>query len=160
MLEITFPSILFTVINILVLLGGLTFFLFKPVNKILKQRQDEIDAGFQEIDDKKSEIEAKKAEYEEAMSGVDDEKASIISEAREKANKEYDGIVSDANKKAKDIIESAKKNAEMEKVKVLEQANTEIAELVIEATAKTMAGETDRAKDKALYDEFLKTYHK
>lgn len=160
MLEIAPETLIFTVINIFILLGGLTFFLFKPVNKILKQRQEEIDQGFQEIDDKKAEIESKKAEYENALCGVDEEKAAILSETRQKASKEYDVIIADANNKAQGIVDAAKKNAEMEKAKIMEQANAEIAEIVIGATKVTMAGETDAAKDKALYDEFIESLNK
>ena len=141
MLEITFPSILFTIINIFVLLGGLTFFLFKPVNKILAERQAEADAI--------------KAQYEESMKDVDATKAAIVSEAKAKASVEFDRIVTEANDKAKEILATAKKEAKQEKAKMIESANDEIKDMVTEATAKVLAAKADAAADRALYDQFI-----
>lgn len=155
MLEITFPSILFTIINIFVLLGGLTFFLFKPVNKILAERQAEADAGQAEIEKKKAEADAIKAQYEESMKDVDATKAAIVSEAKAKASVEFDRIVTEANDKAKEILATAKKEAKQEKAKMIESANDEIKDMVTEATAKVLAAKADAAADRALYDQFI-----
>ena len=83
---------------------------------------------------------------------LDDERKQVLSEARKSANEEYVKIVEDANVKARQINEEAKQNAQNQKEQILKSVEGEIADMVVDATSKIVAGKTD---NKALYDEFL-----
>ena len=63
-----------------------------------------------------------------------------------------ESIVEDANVKARQINEEAKQNAQNQKEQILKSVEGEIADMVVDATSKIVAGKTD---NKALYDEFL-----
>ena len=137
-------NMLFEIINLLILFIAFKFVLFKPVQKIIAQRQEEADKEYKEAEASKAEAEAKKTEYEESLRTIDDERKQVLSEARKSANEEYVKIVEDANVKARQINEEAKQNAQNQK--------EQIADMVVDATSKIVAGKTD---NKALYDEFL-----
>ena len=100
----------------------------------------------------KQKLRLKKTEYEESLPTIDDERKQVLSEARKSANEEYVKIVEDANVKARQINEEAKQNAQNQKEQILKSVEGEIADMVVDATSKIVAGKTD---NKALYDEFL-----
>ena len=145
-------NMLFEIINLLILFIAFKFVLFKPVQKIIAQRQEEADKEYKEAEASKAEAEAKKTEYEESLRTIDDERKQVLSEARKSANEEYVKIVEDANVKARQINEEAKQNAQNQKEQILKSVEGEIADMVVDATSKIVAGKTD---NKALYDEFL-----
>ena len=67
-------NMLFEIINLLILFIAFKFVLFKPVQKIIAQRQEEADKEYKEAEASKAEAEAKKTEYEESLRTIDDER--------------------------------------------------------------------------------------
>lgn len=145
-------NLLFEVINLLVLFIAFKKFLFKPVKKIIAQRQEEADLEYKKASDTMKDAEAKKQEYENSISSIEDERNQILSDAKKSANEEYVKTIQAANEKAERINIEAKKNAEYQKEQILKKVESEIADMVVDATSKIAAGKTD---NKALYDEFL-----
>ena len=58
--------------------------------------------------------------------------------------------------KAAEVIKTAEEEAEQHRKQILDSAQTEIGELVIEATQKLICESSTPERNKALYDEFLK----
>ncbi len=148
-------NLLFTVINLLILFVLLKLFLFKPVNKIIEQRQKEIDDRLNEADAQKTEAIALKDQYESSMQTLEKEKATQWADACKAATEEYDRIVADAQGQASEIITEAKAEAETEKAKILRQAESDITDMLIAATSKVAAAQAGAESDRRLYDEFL-----
>lgn len=148
-------NLLFTVINLLLLFVIIRVFLFKPIKKVMAKRQEEFDKQFtdaQSVTDKANEL---KKQYEDSLSGVEAEKAAVISEGRAKASAEYDRIVADAQVEAQKVLENARKAAEIEKDKSIKEAKEQIADLVVAATAKVVASGQGEEADRELYNQFL-----
>ena len=78
----------------------------------------------------------------------------VAQEARKTADQEYHRIVSDAEAVAKQLKEDAKTEAENQKTQILKNAEKEIADMVIDATAKVVASEK-ATSNSAIYDRFL-----
>ena len=148
-------NLLFTVINILILYFIVRKFLFKPVQKILDARQAEIDGQYAEAEEAQAAAEELKKQYETTMGSIDQEKETILSEAREKAGKEYNRILDDARAQADKIVEDARKDADAEQQKRRQQAQEEIADLVMAATAKIVASKQNAEADRELYNQFI-----
>lgn len=148
-------NLLFTIVNLLILFVLLKIFLFKPVQKIIAKRQEEIDQEFDKANEAAGKADELKKQYEESMATVEDEKKQAVIDARKKANEEYDRILSEAKAHADSIVENAKADAETEKGKILSKAEAEITDMVINATAKVVGARIDANQDKALYDQFL-----
>jgi len=154
MLRIDF-NLIFTVINILVLFGGLWFVLFKPVRKILDERQAEADREFEEAKAKQAEADAAKEKYDDSLAELEKNRAEAMTEARRKADSEYQRIIGHAEVQAKDITDRATIEAENQKKKILKSAEEEIADMVVEAAGKVAGTAGGADFDRALYDEFL-----
>ena len=89
-------NLLFTVINLLILVGAMWYFLFKPVRKILEARQAEADRENALAKAKTAEAEAVKTRYEKCLSDTEEERRQIIAKARKQADEEYKKIVNNA----------------------------------------------------------------
>lgn len=153
MLKIDF-GLVYTAINLLVLYILLKLFLFKPIHKVLEERQRRIDQSFAEADEAKASAEALERQHSDSLQGIEEEKRQVMAEARKKASAEYDRIVDSANTKAAGIVEKAKTEAAAQKEDMLQKARGEITELVVNATAR-VAGVSSEG-DSSLYDDFLK----
>lgn len=148
-------NLVFTIINLLIIYFIVAKFLFKPIKNILAKRQEEIDKQY--ADAKAAEVQAMelKKQYEDSVKGIADEKAAAVNEARTKAGEEYDRIIADAKIEADKLVDNAKKIAHMEQEKSIRQAQEQIADLVVEATAKVVASGQGSAADRELYNQFL-----
>ncbi len=155
MLNITPESIIFTVINLLILLVALRLFLFKPVQKIIAARQEEADRQFQEAEKKQQEAEGLKAQYENSLDDLEEEKKQAMKTARSQADEQYHKIISEAKSEAKHITRKAKAEAEAQKEQILKGAEKEIADIIVNAATKVVGEQSGAESNAALYDEFL-----
>jgi F-type H+-transporting ATPase subunit b len=146
-------NLLWTVINILVLCVLVRIFLFKPIHKILDQRQKLVDQDLADAAAAKAEAEALEEEKRSFLADMDAQRAKAVEESTAKAGEVYSQIVASANEKARGIVKNAEVQAERQKEEALRQAQSEIRDLVISATAKVIGAKTE--DDGSLYDRFL-----
>ena len=121
--------IIVQVINFVLLAAGLTYFLYKPVMKVLAERAAKIEQGIKdaeeaalakgEADEKKKEIlsEAHKAAEEvatHAKSFADEKAAGIVAAAEQQAV----AVLSDAEAKRREMASQAVKESEAEVAKL------------------------------------------
>ena len=114
-------NLLFTVINLIIIYVIIRKLLFKPVKKIIAQREAEINKQYEDAKATQDNAAALKVQYEQALSGAQEEKAAVISDARVKAGAEYDRIVTDAKTAADKLMDDARKEAVKEQEKTIKQ---------------------------------------
>jgi len=148
-------NLLFTVINLLILFVAFKIFLFKPVQDIIKKRQELADESFNEAVQKLKEAEEIRSQYENSLATANQEKKEILAEARKKAEVEYQRILSDAEKSAEEVKVQALAEAENTKAAIIKAAEGDIANMVVDAAGKMVAKNASSSLDSALYDEFL-----
>lgn len=148
-------NLVFTIINMLILYAIARHFLFKPVHKILEERQAEIDKQYGDAQKTEDAAKELKAQYEASMSGIEAQKAEVMNEARGKASAEYERIVAEARGQADKILKDAQAAADREQEKRMQQAQEQIADLVVAATAKMVAAKSSVEEDRELYNRFL-----
>lgn len=156
MLNVSPMNLLFTVINLLVLLFLMKKFLYKPVLNIIAKRQELIDRQFSEADAAKKEAEQLKEDYESRLADAEQENKRCVQEAKDKARAEYDRILAEADEKAAKMMEDAKAKSEDEHAKAVEEAQKEITKLAVAAAARIVADAQSSENDKNVYDDFLK----
>ncbi|MCD8146413.1 MAG: ATP synthase F0 subunit B [Clostridiales bacterium] len=147
-------GLLWTAINLVVLYVLMQRFLFKPVHKILEQRQAQVDQSLADAEAAKAQALALEQQHSDSLTGIEEEKQRILQEARQQANQEYARIVADANTTAEGIVQTAQTQAKAQKRDILQKAQGEITEIVVAATAKVAYASAEHDSD--LYDEFLK----
>lgn len=156
MLNVSPLNLLFTVLNLLILLVLMKKFLYQPVLGIMEKRKELIEGQFAEAKASKEEARQLREQYEACLSDTKEEQAKMIKEAKAKAGIEYDKILADADQKAKQILEDAKRSGQEEKAKAMKSAEAEIAGLAIKAASKIVSQSSDEKSDYVIYEEFLK----
>ena len=132
-------SIVWTIINLVVLYLLLRHFLFKPVMGIMEKRKNLIDQELENAKTAQAKAEELKGHYEGALAGAKEESAQIIEAAKADAINECVRMVKEANAEAAKIIETAKATAEQERKNALLGAKSEIAGLAVEAARKLLS---------------------
>ena len=145
-------TLVWTLINFLVLFLLLRHFLIKPVMNTMEQREKMIADGLQNARDTQEEALKMKQEYADALSGAQEESEKIVKQARDEAKNEYERILQDASVKAGAMVESAKDDIRREREQTMSALQTEIAGLAMTAAQKIMQENTDGQE---LYDRFL-----
>ncbi len=154
-LNIDIVQILLHMLNLVILVGGLTLILYNPVVKFLNQRRDAIAAQEKKNADDAAANAKLKAEYEEKMQQAEEEmRAKQIAFDQESA-KAAEQYMTEAQTKAEALLRAAEEEAESRKEHILDAAQTEIQELVLEATHKLLADTVSPERDAELYDSFI-----
>lgn len=155
-LNIDLLQIVLHAFNFIILAGGLTLILFKPIEKFLSERKAYFDNAQKEITEAREQNERLKEEYETKLKEANER----IAEMRISAEKEIADIskasLDKAKQTAKLIIAKAEKEAEDRKEHILDSAQTEIGELVVSATQKLLSDTVTPERNAALYDEFIR----
>ncbi len=155
-LNIDLVQILLHMLNFVILAGGLTFLLYKPVCKFLDERRAYYENLENENERKATEAEALRTEYENKIEQTQIEVAELKANAEREMASISKSYISDAKAKAELIVRAAEQEAEERKEHILDSAQTEIGELVITATQKLLSDTVTPERNSALYDEFIR----
>lgn len=154
-LSIDLGTILFTLFNLLILFLGIKFFLFKPVNKILAERQQAVDQTMKDAEDAKSRAEAAETEYHEKLANAKEESAEMLRKATRKAQQRSDEIVAQAKKEAAGILQHNRDELERERRRAESELRSEVAGLAVTVAEKVVEREINQADHARLIDEFI-----
>lgn len=155
LLSIDAGTILFTLINTLLIFLAFKFILFKRVDAILAKRQDEVNATYTAADDALASANSDKKKYAEAMAGAKAEASQIITNAEKKAQRAGDAILEEARQEAQAVREKATLATERERVQARNELQGEISGLAMELAQKIMEKEISKADHERLIDDFL-----
>ena len=144
------------IIAIFVLYFAMSYFLFEPAKKVLKNRQDKIKNELDEAQTNMEQANALKAEYEEKLKDIEKEKQEILSEARKNALKNESEIIEKAKEEAARIMERAQTEAALEKQKLADDVKKEMITVASAMAGKVVAASMNTQIQEQLIDETLK----
>lgn len=121
--------ILISLCNLLLLFLILKKFLFKPVKKIMNERQAELDKKYYEANEATRRASADKNEWSRKLSDIQNQAHDILEKASANANEHSDKIISEAKDKASEIIHQAELDAKYEKKKAEDSIKQEIVDI-------------------------------
>ena len=113
---------LFTLANTVTLFIVLKKVLFKPVMKMIEDRQNEIDDMYRKADDSQKRAEALQTEYEEKFALASQEAERLVKDAIHRGHDREAEIVRQANAEALAIREKASADIAQEKKKAVAEA--------------------------------------
>ena len=146
---------LFTLLNTLTVIFVGTKFLFKPVMKIIADRQAEIDNMYADADKAKSEATAMEAEYKEKLSNAQATSERMVKEAMARGQNREEEIIRNANAEAAAILDKAAADIAQEKKKAINDAKDEISDLALAIAGKVVGKTLSGADQTKLVDEFI-----
>ena len=130
--------------------------LFNPARKMLEERRKRIATDIETAETDKKDAAALKAEYEAKLKNIDKEAEQILSEARQKAQKNAARIESEAKEEAARIIRTANDEAELSKKRAMDEVKQEMITVASMMAAKVVAANIDAAVQDTLVEETLK----
>lgn len=148
-------QILIALLNLVILFLILKKFLFKPVQKVLKQREDELNGQYQKANDALSAANDAKEEYETRLNGAKLEAEGILKTATDNAAKRSKKIIEGAAEEADAIVNRAKTQAQLEKKRAQNDIKNEIADVSSAIAEKLLAREINDDDQKRLIDSFI-----
>jgi F-type H+-transporting ATPase subunit b len=154
-LSIDVGSIIFTLINTLILFLVLKHFLFGRVNKVLQDRQDEVSNTYKTADETLDNANQLKSQYTELMAGAKEESAEIVQNAVKKAQHSSDEIVSNAKHEAQHIIERANLETEREIKKAKAQLKDDISDMAVLVAEQIVQREINKEDHEKLINDFV-----
>ena len=140
------------ILNLFIQVYLIKRFLFKPINEVLKKRQEAADKDIQEAKKAKEAAEAVKTEYESSARG---EANRIIEDAKKDANLRAEELIKEAEQHASSIKAKAEEDIRLERKKALNEVKDEIGSIAMDIAGKVVEKEIHEDEHKALIDEFL-----
>ena len=147
---------LFDTCIMLVLFILLSYLLFNPARKMIQKRRELIQGQLEEAASAKQDALTMKEEYDSKLSGVQDESAELLAEARKKAKSREAEIVAEAKEEAHRIVTRAEKEVSLEKDKVRDEMKQEIVQAATLMAGKFVEKSMDESVQAELIDETLK----
>lgn len=152
---VNFWDALFTLLNTLLIFFVARKFLFHPVMKLIKDRQQEIDSMYSKADEAQAQAAVLRNEYEEKLAQAQVTSDRIIKEAVIRGQSREEEIVRQANREAAAIMDKASADIAQEKKKAINDAKDEISVIAM-AIAGKVVGRALTAEDQAqLVDSFI-----
>lgn len=146
---------LFTLLNTLTVIFVGTKFLFKPIMKIIADRQKEIDDMYSDAGAAKAEAKAMEAEYKDKLSNAMETGERIVKEATVRGQAKEEQIIRQANEEASALLRKAEADIAMEKKKAINDAKDEISGMALAIAEKVVGRELNADDQGKLIDDFI-----
>ena len=146
---------LFTLANTVALFLVLKKFLFKPVLKMIEDRQQEIDGMYREAGDARDQAQAMEAEYRQKLSEAQATGARIVKEAVTRGQSREEEILRQAARDADAMRDKAAADIAREKTKAVNDAKNEISDMAMAIAAKVVGRQLNADDQDALIDGFI-----
>lgn len=149
--------LIWMMITFLIVLLLLKKFAWKPILKMIKDREEHIDNALKSAEKAKEEMRNLQSDNEKILAQARNERDQMLKEAREMK----ENIVGDAKGKAKEeadkILTSAREAIQNEKMAAITELKNQVALLSVEIAEKILKRElSDENKQKELIGDLLK----
>lgn len=149
-------TVIFQILNLLLLMVLFKKYLFKPVMEILEKRQAEIEGHYQEAQQAETDAKAMKADYESKMAGARQEADRVIKTATESANTMSASIVEDARTQADQLKRRAQTEIDLERRRAFDEVKGELSGIALDIASQVIEREVNEKDHEAFIDEFIK----
>lgn len=137
-LNLNLWTLVWQVVNLLFVMGVLYIFLYKPLGKVLADREAKIEGSINDAALAKEKAEDMLAEYRQQLQNARQESQDILDRAAKMADETKEQIISKAREEANRTLEQARAEIEGEKSKALVAIRDEAASLAIMAAGKVL----------------------
>ena len=146
---------LFVLLNTVIMFLVLSKFLFKPVLKMIADRQKEIDDLYGDAEKAKLDAEAMQSEYAQKLSDATQTGERIVREAMARGQSREEEILRQANQQADAIRQKAAADIDREKRKAVNEAKNEICVIALDIAGKVVGRELTDTDRTQLVDSFI-----
>ena len=155
---ITWQGIVLHLINLVILTVGLYFLLFKPVKKMIRERQEKVKKIEKENAELNEEVKELKSSSEKVLSEAKKEVAVIHENAVKVAKQKADDIMADAKEKAKALVDRTETEMDEERRMLRSDVEKQIADVSLAVAEKVIGRDISKEDNRRLIEESLKEW--
>ena len=149
------PKLAFQVFNFLLLLYLLNRFLFKPVLKLLDERESRIKKGLEDAEAAARDRELAQAEREAALDEARKEAQAMIARATKIADDSRTEILAEAKAQAEKVTSRATEEITAEKERAMAELRATVADLALDAAERLVRSDMNATTQRRLVEDFL-----
>lgn len=156
-LGINWQLLLAQVVNFLIVLGVLTYFVYKPILDLLDRRTHRIQKAMQEA--KRLEEEAKKLEARriEKLKVIDEECGRVLAAARTKAEAMHAEMLAKARSDSEHLLEKGRQDLKHERDAAMKDIQETLATVILKITQQVLEREFSPADQKKTLQKVSET---
>ena len=151
---------IWTIITFLLVLFLLSKFAWKPLLKVLQEREDEIKSSLKDAEVAKTELEKVNLESEKILNNARAEARKIQAESKSVSEKQRDEIIHKAKEEAKKIVVNAESQIKMEKDLAIKQIQEKVVDLTFSISEKVIKKNLSTDDNKKIIKDSLKNLEK
>jgi F-type H+-transporting ATPase subunit b len=152
-MDIQLPQILFQMVNFSVVVGALTYLLYKPVQKIFEERADRIAAGQKAAEESIAQQSKLDEQARKIKKEAEREAVEILEEAKQKAEARKKQIIAEAKELTDTQRAKLMEEWTAEKQQMLKQMRQELVDAVIATSQKVIGNSFDTKAQTKLIDQ-------
>lgn len=149
-------TLLFQIINFVVLLYILRRILYKPIREIIEKRRGLIAKTVEDAEKTKSDALALKEQHQEGLDKLKEQQVLMLEQTREEALKDRGKLLDEAKKDAAKISEKEKALSDAEKIRVTSELRNKALEIVSVFASNLLKDISDEELHKAIFRKLLK----
>jgi F-type H+-transporting ATPase subunit b len=150
------PSLIAFVINFIILFGLLSIVAYKPIMKMLQERQAKIRESMEQAEKIRQDTVRSEEEIRAHLETARKEGQNVIAQAMQIGEKLKEEAKEGARQEAETLIARAQSEIQRERDKSMEELRAEFADIAILAAEKVINETLDKKKHRKIIDEVLK----
>lgn len=148
-------ALIFNIVGFVLLLLVANNMVFKPIGRVLDERQQDVKATYDRIEADQKQMQALRADYEQRLGAIESEAREKIQSAIKEAQSARDQIVNEANTRARENTARAEQEIAREREQAMISLRGQIVDLALGATTKIIGDNLDETRQRRLIDDFI-----
>lgn len=144
------------IVNFLILVGLLRYFLYDPIINAMDEREEKIAARLGEAEEKQKAAEEEAESYRQKRREIEEKRRELVDEAREEANKKRHELVEEAREEVERKREKWRDSIEREKQTFINKLRQRATHQIVEVARRALADLADADLEDRIIDEFIR----
>ncbi len=144
-----------TICNTLITFAIIKHFLFKPVRKVLADREQAVKTLYEQAENDREQAEKMKQDYAITLSHAKEEATEIVNAAKQRGDKKAVEIIDQASTQAMEMKEKANASIVQERKAAMNQMKDEIAEMSLLIAEKVVEREINADDHTRMMQDFI-----
>ncbi len=149
-------AILISLINLVIIFLILKKFLFKPVTRVVSQREEMIASQMKDAEDAKREAEESRDAYAAQLAAAEEDATEVIRRATVSANLTSEEILEDARRRAATLLRKADEDIAQERKRAISEIKNEVSDISMTIAETVVGREINEEDHRALIDTFIR----
>ena len=149
-LGIDWKLLIAQIVNFAILVGVLSYFVYKPLLTLLDARREKIRKAMEHADNVEKQRKELEAFRTEQLRKIDQEAGALLEKARQQAEKMHSEILTSAKKETDQMLDRGRKQLESERTTVMHELQGTLATIIMQLTQKIIEREFSSADQRRI----------